>query len=904
MSVWRTNIRLRLKALIHRRAFERDLEDEIGFHLDMREGKRQRLGLPPRDARYATRRHFGNVTLLKEDTREMRTFTLLETLWQDVCYAARTLRKSPAFLAVVVLSLALGIGANSTIFSVLNGVLYRSLPYPQPGRLMAIWESESGRPISEEHPPAIADTADWSKQNNVFEDIALTSSTESTPLAIAGGAEQGRAQYVTPNFFHLLRVSPMFGRVFTAREAQDLTQTVVISSAFWKRRFGGDPRVLGKSFKVSGVLSTVVGVMPPEVGPFHGGPLDLWVPIDPESARYSERKDHWLIAIGRLKPGITRNQAQTEMSVIAHRLEQAYPATNKGVTAMVVPLHDALYRWEGRALYPLLGAVVCVLLIACVNAANLLQARTETRRTEFAVRASLGAGRRRLMRQLLVESGLLGLGGGALGIALTFAGIRLFRALAGDFPNADRIDIDTRVLLFTLAVSLATALLVGSAPAFLAARTDLNLALREGERRTTAGIGGRRTRHALAISEIALAMVLLVGAGLMIHSVLHLQQVNPGFDPNNVLNFDISVSEGAPYVERLPGGDIERATPLVAAFYRRLLDKVTAIPGVESAGTITPYGFGYNFAVLGRPATPPDKMPSAAFHEISPSLFHALRIPLKKGRYLSDADLPGAPWAAVINETFARRYFPNENPIGQRLLLRFIDMDQKQPRQIVGVVGDWKWYLPEDAPDPVVYTSYLQQGSDYRGGSIMAHLAQHLMVRSASSLGPQAASLAAAVKKAVAEVDADQPVTQIMSMNQYLAESIGDSRFYARLLEIFALIALLLASIGIYGSMSYFVTERTHEIGIRMALGAQRGSILGLVTRLGLKLSFLGVAMGAALAVGLTRVISQFLFGVTATDPATFAEVGLGLLGIALLACYLPARRATRVDPMVALRHE
>ena len=901
MSAWRTKTWLRLKALIYRRAFDRDLADEIDFHLAMRERKHQKLGLSAGAAHHAALRRFGNVTLLRENTREMWTFTLFETLWQDVCYAARSLRKSPGFLAVVVLSLALGIGANSTIFSVLNAVMYRPLPYQQPDRLMAIWETETGRKISEE-PPAIADGADWKRQSHLFEDIALTSFTESTPLAGTGGAEQARAQFVTPNFFRLMGVSPMLGRVFTAGEAQDLTQTVVISSPFWKRRFNGDPRVLGKSIKVSGVLSTIVGVMPASFGSFYGGPLDLWVPINAESARYSERKDHWLIAIGRLKPDATQSQAQIEMGVIAHRLEQTYPATNKGTGANVVPLHDGLYGGSGRYLYPLLGAVVCVLLIACVNAANLLQARTETRRTEFAVRASLGAGRRRLMRQLLVESGLLGLAGGALGMVLALAGIRLFRALAGDFPNVDSIAVDIRVLLFTLAVSFATAIVVGSAPAFQAARADLNLVLRAGERRTTAGIGGRRTRHLLAVSEIALAMVLLVGAGLMINSVLRLQQVKPGFDPANVLRFEVTVAEAAAYVERLPGGDIERVTPLVTAFYRQLLERVTAIPGVESVGMITPFNFGYGFSVLGRPSAPPGKMLETGCRQISPTLFRALRIPLKKGRYLSSSDVAGAPWAAVVNETFVRRYFPNEDPIGQRLLLRYVDRDEEQPRQIVGVVGDVKWYLG-DEPDLVVYVSYLQQGSDYRGGSIETHLSQTLVVRSASSLENRAAGLAAAVKKAVVGLNPDQPVTGIMTMQQFLAQSIGDSRFYAHLLEIFALIALLLAAIGIYGSMSYFVTERTHEIGVRVALGAQRASILGLVTSLGLKLSCAGVAIGVSLALCLTRVIARFLFGVTATDPVTFAAVGLALLGIALAACYIPARRATKVDPMVALRH-
>ncbi|MGO4881477.1 MAG: ADOP family duplicated permease [Bryobacteraceae bacterium] len=898
-----TNLRLRLKALIHRRAFDRDLEEEIAFHLAMRERKQQNLGFNSDEARHAARRRFGNATLLKEDTREMRTFTLLETLWQDMCFAARTLRKSPAFLAVVVLSLALGIGANSTIFSVLNALMYRPLPYPQPDRLMAIFETEAGRPNGQE-PPAIADGADWRKQSHVFEDIALTSFTEPTPLAGNGQAEQANAQFVTPNYFRLLRVAPALGRLFTASEAQDLTQTVVISDVFWKRLFNRDPQVLGKTLKISGVLSTIVGVMPPNFGSFYREPLDLWCPIDAQSARYSERKDHWLMAIGRLRPGATQGQAQNEMSLIAHRLGIAYPATNKGEDAKVMPLHDALFRSAGRYLYPLLGAVMCVLLIACVNAANLLQARTETRRTKFAVRASLGAGRRRLMRQLLVESGLLGMAGGILGVGLTLAGIRMFRALAGDPAEFDAIHVDMRVLLFTLAVSFATAVLVGSAPAFQAARTDLDLALRAGERRMTAGKAGRRTRHILAISEIALAMVLLVGAGLMINSVLRLQRVNPGFDPTNVMNFELWLSEGAPYVERLPGGDIERATPRVSAFYRDLLDKVSAIPGVQSAGSMTPFDFGHSFTVLGRPAPPSEKMPVTGYKEVSPGFFQTLKIPLKKGRYLSAADLPGAPWAVVVNETFARRYFPNENPVGQRLLLRFMDIAEKQPRQIVGVVGDVKWYLADKEPEPMAYESYVQQGSDYRGGGIESHLAQNLMVRSASNLQTSAAGLTAAVKKAVAEIDPDQPVSGIDTMAQALARSMRDAQFYAHLLEIFASIALLLAAIGIYGSMSYFVTERTHEIGIRVALGAQRGSILGLVTRLGLTLSLTGVAIGIAIAVGLTRVIAQFLFGVTATDPATFAAVGVGLLAVALLACYVPARRATRVDPMVALRHE
>lgn len=477
--------------------------------------------------------------------------------------------------------------------------------------------------------------------------------------------------------------------------------------------------------------------------------------------------------------------------------------------------------------------MVCVLLIACANAANLLQARTETRRTEFAVRASLGAGRRRLMRQLLVESGLLGLAGGALGIALTFAGIRLFRGLAGDFPNASSVNVDIRVLLFTMAVSFATAIVMGSAPAFQAARTDLNLALREGRRATTTGIAGRRKRHILAVSEIALALVLLVGAGLMINSVLRMQQVNPGFDPANVINFDLSVAEGAPYVERLPDGDIERATPLVSAFYRQLLDKVTAIPGVESAGTVTPFGFGYNFSVLGCPLPPPDKMPITGYKEIKPHFVPNVENSAEKGP-LSERLRPGRRAVGRGRQRdFRTTLLPKRRSHRPAITAEIYRPGPKATSADCECGRRREMVLARHTAGPgrLCLLSAARLGLPRRKHHGMAHLAQTLVVRSASSLGNREAGLAAAVKKAVAELDPDQPVTGIMTMEQSLARSVGDAQFYARLLEILAIIALLLAAIGIYGSMSYFVTERTHEIGIRVALGAQRANILGLVTR-------------------------------------------------------------------------
>jgi putative ABC transport system permease protein len=819
----------------------------------------------------------------------------------------RSLRKAPAFLAVVILSLALGIGANSAIFSVVDTLLYRPLPYDHPEQLTAIWEIHLNNPGSMGSPP-IAELNDWKQQNHVFDDIALTSGSEEAVLSGNGQPARINVEDSTPNFFTLLGVRPILGRISFPSEMQDLTQTVVISSSFWKTHYNNNPNVLGKTLRVNGLLSTIVGVMPPGFAPFYGGTIDLWQPVDRNSQRYGDRSDHWLMPVARLKPGVTLAQAQAEMDAIARRLEQAYPASNKGIGKKVQPLREALFGWSRRYLYPLFGAVGFVLLIACANVANLLQSRREAQRNEYAVRLSLGAGRGRLVQQSFAESALLGLLGGSLGLLLARAGIYLFLWLAGsDFPNADSITVNIRVVLFTLAVSLLTAAIFGLVPAFQASNLDLNSALRDGARGTV-GSSRSRARNLLAVSEIALAMVLLVGTGLMINTMLHLRAVDPGFDPKNLLTMTIQLPEGDRYVQRVPGGDMERATPQVSIFYQQLLERILALPGVESAGSITglPTHFSerYSFSILGRPAPAPEQRPSAAYDEVSPSFFRTLKIPLKKGRYLNERDTEISPWAVVVNEAFVRRYFPNEDPIGKQIHVRFGEYptDEKQPRQIVGVVGDVKHYgLGADAP-PFTYTSYLQQGGVYPGGAIVAHLWQDIAVRTGP--GVRLGDVAKATKQIVAELDPDQPITNVMTMEQVLTESLGDLRFYMQLLSLFAAVAVFLAGLGIYGVMSYFVSRRVHEIGVRVALGASAASILVWVGKLGLKLISIGIVIGIGLALGLTRFLSSVFPSVKSNDPATYFAVGLGLIGIAFLACYIPARRATKVDPLVALRYE
>jgi predicted permease len=915
--VWLTEAWLRVKALVKRRRLERDLEEELEFHLAKRAEKNRALGLGAHDARVAARRRFGNVTLVKEDCRETWTFTWMETLWQDVRYAARILAKKPGFAAVVVFSLALGIGANTSVFSALNTVMLHGLPYEHPENLATIWSMQKRDPSFEGFAP-IAEVTDWKKENHVFDDIAAISL--SYPTALTGIGEPGPipTQLATPNFFALVGVQPALGRVFRAEESREKFQTVVISNVFWRKRFNSDPAVLGKTFQIEGVVSTVVGVMPAGFtgfAPWHaprtvGMATDVWAPINPESAQYAKRSDSGMMPVARLKPGVTLAQAQLEMDVIARGMEQAYPESNTGVGEKVFLLYDTLYQDSKDKLFPLLGAVGFVLLIGCVNVANLTLSRTEDRRKEYSVRASLGAGRRRLMQQLLVESGLLTLIGGSLGVLLSFWGIRLLRAMAENLPGGESIRINGRVLLFAAGLSVLTALLFGLAPALRASRADLNDALREGENRTSSG-NRSRTRYLLVISEVALAMVLLVGAGLMINSLLRMLLPSPGFDPKNVLTMAVNFPETeGKYIEKVPGKGMTKVSPKVTAYHQQLIERVAGLPGVESVGMITiipPLGSGNtSFSILGHPAPSPEKRPLGGFNEVSPSYFRTMKIPLKKGRYLEESDTRSAPWAVVISETLANRYFPNEDPIGQQILLRWEpdQVNEDRPRQIVGVVGEVK-QIGMGGLHPLLYASFLQQQEMFQG-NFYFHRLGSLVIRTTSDVRAHEADITTSVKQMVKEMDPDQPVTDISPMDDVLGKSIRDYKNYVVVLGVFAGIAVVLAAIGVYGVLSYFVNQRTHELGIRFALGAQRGDVFLLVAKLGFTLAGAGLAIGVALALGLNRFLKEhlWLFHVKTTDPTTYAAVGILLVSIALLACYIPARRATNVDPMTALRHE
>ncbi|MCA1627989.1 MAG: ABC transporter permease [Acidobacteria bacterium] len=803
----------------------------------------------------------------------------MKTLWQDTRYGLRTLLAKPGFTLVAVITLALGIGATSTIFSFVNGILLRPLPYQDSERLVLIDETAVKRGNSSMG-VSFPNFVDWREQNQVFAGVAAY---DDRSFALTGGGEpeQLSGAIVSDNTFEILGVKPMLGRTFRPEEdGPDQSDVAILSHGLWERRFGANSGIIGQSIVVNNRARTVIGVMP--LGFKFPETAELWIPLTPEMKGWT-RNDHGISAVGRLKPGVTLEQAQADMNAVARRIEEQHPVTNEGMGVNLIPLRDGLVGDYRKALLLLLGVVGLVLAVACANVANLLLARASVRQRELAVRAALGASRWRVFRQLLTESLLLGVTGGVLGLLLALWGLDLLlAAIPVDLPFWMKFNLDWRVLGFAAGMSLLTSLIFGVAPALQAARIDLNETLKEGGR-GGAGASRHRLRRALVIAEVALSLILLISAGLMTRSFLRLQQVNPGLNAENVLTLRVS----------LPSAKYDMPEKR-QDFFKQLLERTRALPGVQSAGAISYLplsggGWGRSLTVEDHPVLSVGQAPSINHCVITPDYFRAMGITLLTGRDFTDADARDAAKVTIIDERLAREYWPLESPLGKRV--RFGPPEDNEPwHTIVGVVGEVKHESLNLTRRKSVYLPHAQVSI---GGMALA-------VRTQAN--PE--SLAAAVRNQVKELDPNQPVTAVRTMSEVISRSVWQPRLYAILFGVFAAVALLLASVGIYGVMSYAVTQRTHEIGIRMALGAQRGDVLRLIIRQGMWLALVGVGIGVLASLALTRLMQSLLFGVGATDPVTFAGVTVLLAAAALIACYVPARRATKVDPMVALRYE
>ena len=805
------------------------------------------------------------------------------TFLQDLRYGVRMLVKHPGFTVIAVLALALGIGANSAIFSVVNTVLLRPLPFPEPERLVRIGEGTRGQQ-PERGVFSFPDYKDVQTQAQTLESVAGYLSS-GTVLTTTDGSEPERLRGadVAADYFTVLGVKPELGRVFTREEDQPNATVVVISHGLWQRRFGANPQVIGQQLKFGSASMTVIGVMPPGFEyPFRAEHQDYWEPLNDRPSPDREARDaHTLPVIARLKPGVTIEQARAELETISRRLEQQYPAANTNVAIAPVSMHGALIGDVRPALLMLLGAVGLVLLIACANVANLLLARAASRQKEIAIRTALGASRLRVVRQLLVESLMLALTGGALGLLLAMWGVDLLVAASpADIPRIQQVGLDTNVLVFTLALSALTGVVFGLVPALHASKPDLNDALKEGSRGSTESLRRNRVRSLLVVAEVALSLMLLIGAGLLLKSFVRLLQTDAGFDAEHVLTLDIPLS-----TKRYP-------TPAQQQdFFRRLIERTKELPGVQSAGVVNllPLGEGdesITFQIAGRPPAPPGSVPEGNYTIASPGYFETLKLRLCAGRLLTERDNAQAPPVMLVSEALVRRYFAGENPVGQRLLVG----DETAPREIVGVVGDVRRAALETESQPEYYLPYEQ----------VAERRLNLVVRTAG----EPATMTATVRGAVRELDKEQLIWQTRTLDDLRAASVAGRRFNMMLLGLFAVVALLLAVLGIYGVMAYSVTRRTHEIGVRIALGAQRRDVLRLIIGQGMTLAAIGVGTGLLGALAATRLLTSLLYGVSATDPVIFAGLALLLALVALVACYVPARRATKVDPMVALRYE
>jgi predicted permease len=872
---------LRLGGLFNKQRRERELAEELESHLQMHIEDNLRAGMSQQEARRDALLKLGGIEQTKENYRDRRGLPGLETLVQDVRYALRALARSPSFVAVGGAALALGIGANTAIFSVVNSVLLHPLPYKDPAQLVWI---EYFLPQGGVNSVVDADYFAWRRQNHSFQDMAAYASGSEFTLTGAGEAERLHGAKVTASFFHVLGIEPRLGRSFQPEEDRPGgTHVAVLCDAFWHRRFAADPGVVGRAITLDGNPYTVVGVLPPDFEFPGNSQAEFIVPYALSGqAIQVEQTVMFIQVLARLRPSVSAFAAAADLDAITRRLQANYPASlarmMAGARAQAIPLRDRLVGNVRPALLMLLGAVGFVLLIACANVANLQLARAVTREREMAVRAALGAGRWRLARQLLTESFLLAMVGALPGLLLAGWVVRLLRSLGPrDTPYLAGTHVDRRVLLFTFAVSLLTGLLLGLAPVLAGFRVSLNDSLRASGSRSGAGARTRRPQKALAVLEVALSLVLFVGAGLLIRSFLRLASVAPGFDPHGVLTAQVSL----PSLYQTGGRQV--------AFFARLLERVRGLPGVVSAGATSALplqGFTMSAPVTveGHAGAAPEAA-DAFLDIVTPGYFSALHIPLVAGRSLDARDTAGSPLVLVVNRAFARAFFLNEDPIGRRLKMTSDDW-----RTIVGVVADTKQTSLASGVAPEAFFSLEQWAT-----SDMA-----LVIR--SSVNPL--SLVSAVRKQATELDKSLPIYSIETMDEMLSADVASQRFHASLLGTFAGLAVLLAAVGIYGVMAYAVGQRTHEIGVRMALGAEPAGVLRMVLAQGLRMALTGVVVGLAGSYALTRFMGSLLFEIKPTDPGTFTGVPLALVVVAMVASYIPARRATRVDPMVALRYE
>jgi predicted permease len=884
-----SDLLIRLRALFRRNAVEDELDEELRFHFDQQINRLVQSGLATKEARRQARLAFGGPDQIKEECRDARGVRFVDSLIQDLRYTLRTLRKSPGFTAVAILTLALGIGANTAMFSAVEGVVFAPLPYFQPDRLVMVWENNPRFPrVYVSYPNFLA----WQRSARSFQQMGAFRE-EGVDLTSPGAPEHLNANEISSGFFSAIGAELSLGREFTPEEdRQGAALGVMISSRLWRNRFGGSPSVLGQSVTLDGADFTIIGVSPPG---FRLGTddVDIYTSLGrADPLVIDDRAAHdGIFAVARLEAGVTISQAQAEMSTIQSGLDQLYPEANRDLGIYVEPLKQVIVGEVRGTLLLLLGAVGLVLLTACANVANLLLARSAARRREFAIRLAIGAGRARLVRQLLTESVLLSLLGAGLGLLIAMLGVRsVMSAVSGTLPRSDNIGVNAPVLLFTLGVSIAIGILFGLAPALKSWKVDLTSSLKDGGR----GSGGARHRAqgSLVIIQIALTLVLLVGAGLMLRSIRRLWDVNPGFDTQHIITFKVGVSSS-----------LTKTAASTRVAYQQLIERVRNVPGVQAAefsaavplslqGWIMPFWIN---------SQKPDSLqgaPRLVMYLAGPDYLRTMGIPLLRGRFFTPEDTSSSPLVMVIDSEFARMYFPDSDPLGQTISAGF---ESPGPCRIVGVVGHVKqWGLDDPYIQNQAYFPFYQDPDqwvprNYPGTTII--------VRTPLDV----AAVMPAIKEAVLGMSAEQPIYKVQSMRRIVSASMSSQRFPMVLLGAFAALALVLASLGIYGVISYSVTERVHEIGIRMALGAERRNIFRMIVGQGLRMALAGLAIGATAALALTRLLLSFshlLYGVSASDPLTFGGVSLVMTGVAILACYIPARRAARVDPMVALRCE